>query len=267
MRSEHVVVMKRFLVLLIVIASLVTTASALTYTSEYPPAYSDSYVKATSSYGSTYDAWLTTDPSLSLTGHWAGNQWVSPGTTSQRFHIDLGEEKIIRRIYYQNNHVSGSSTTSGAKNFTIWGSNEATSFAELSYSVDTDWVEITPSQLFLDEHIALDQSDAKYITLENSASYRYYAFKFVNNWGGGEMGVRRIELQTEDGYGATPPRSIISTITHDFGSAISYVLVTLTIPNEISSVSNLTSTTFDLTITNATTGLAGTNQTIYWCVG
>ena len=64
-----------------------------------------------------------------------------------------------------------------------------------------------------------------------------------------------------------PPRSLIQTITHDFGSEITYALVTLTKPGEVFSVSNLTSTTFDLTITNAVSGLAGTNQTVYWCVG
>jgi len=64
-----------------------------------------------------------------------------------------------------------------------------------------------------------------------------------------------------------PPRSTIQTITHDFGSEITYALVTLTEPGEVFSVSNLTSTTFDLTITNAVSGLAGTNQTVYWCVG
>jgi len=64
-----------------------------------------------------------------------------------------------------------------------------------------------------------------------------------------------------------PPRSTIQTITHDFGTDITYALVTLTKPGEVFSVSNLTSTTFDLTITNAVSGLAGTNQTVYWCVG
>ena len=64
-----------------------------------------------------------------------------------------------------------------------------------------------------------------------------------------------------------PQRSTIQTITHDFGTDITYALVTLTKPGEVFSVSNLTSTTFDLTITNAVSGLAGTNQTVYWCVG
>jgi hypothetical protein len=262
-----VVVMKRFLVLLIVITSLVATVSALTYTSEYPPEYSSSYVLATSSYGGGYGAWLTTDPATSLVGGWTGNEWVTNQNTNQRFHIDLGSAKIIRRVYYENEHLYGGEIQSGINDFTVWGSNVSGDFSDTTYADDGTWEPITPSQSTFDQHVNVDTADPKYITLSNSVAYRYYAFKFANTRGTTDMGVRRIELQTEDDYVATPSRSIISTITHDFGSAISYVLVTLTIPNEIFSVSNLTSTTFDLTITNATTGLAGTNQTIYWCVG
>jgi hypothetical protein len=62
-------------------------------------------------------------------------------------------------------------------------------------------------------------------------------------------------------------RPTMQTINHTLGSVPSYVLVTITKPGELSSVSNLTASSFDLTITNAVTGLAGTPQTIYYCVG
>ena len=87
----------------------------------------------------------------------------------------------------------------------------------------------------------------------------------ATNAGGSDLSDQITWINVSAPY--VPPRSTIQTITHNFGSEITYALVTLTKPGEVSSVSNLTSTTFDLTITNAVSGLAGTNQTVYWCVG
>jgi len=166
------------------------------YTSVYPPAHSTSYVKATTSKNA---ACYATDPSKPLIGIWNFNQWLSAnGTVSQqRFHIDLGEAKVVKRIYYENSHNSGGTTNTGVKNFTLWGSNSADSFAELTYGTDTGWTNITTSQSTFDEHATADTPDPKYITVTNSTAYRYYAFKFADNYGNADnMGVRRIELQT-----------------------------------------------------------------------
>lgn len=172
-----------------------------TYTSNYPPAQNETYVKATTIYSTFYFPYFATDPSKSLTGLWDSNSWLSQyEDTNQRFHIDLGSAKIIRRIYYENAHISGNRTDVGVKNFTFWGSNEATAFAQLTYATDTDWTQLTTSQSTLDQHVEADQTDPKYITVTNSTAYRYYAFKFANHYGDSSyMGVRRIELQTEDG--------------------------------------------------------------------
>lgn len=171
------------------------------YTSQYPPAQNETYVKATTYYSTVFYPHYTTDPSRSLTGTWNYNSWVSQDgvRTNQRFHIDLGSGKIIRRIYYENAHLSGGRTTAGAKNFTFWGSNEADAFSTLTYATDTDWTQLTTSQSTLDQHVEADQADHKYITVTNTTAYRYYAFKFADNYGYTYMSVRRIELQTEDG--------------------------------------------------------------------
>ena len=74
---------------------------ALTYTSQYPTAHSDDYVKATSKHSTGYWPYYATDPALPLTGDQANNQWYSHwdgAITDQRFHIDLGSAKIIIRI-------------------------------------------------------------------------------------------------------------------------------------------------------------------------
>lgn len=170
-----------------------------TYTSQYPPAHNDTYVKATTLFKTWYYPHFTTDPSKPLTGTWNFNSWVSKDgvSTNQRFHIDLGEAKVIRRIYYENTHLSGTRTNAGAKNFTFWGSNEATAFAQLTYATDTDWTQLTTSQSTLDQHVEANQADPKYITVTNTTAYRYYAFKFADNYGDTYiMSVRRIELQT-----------------------------------------------------------------------
>ena len=168
------------------------------YTSQYPLAQSDTYVKATTKQSTNYWQYYTTDPTKSLIGTWDPNTWLSDGNTNQRFHIDLGSAKIIKRIYYENLHHGGSLTNKGVQNFTLWGSNTgAGSFDDLVYGNDEGWTELTVSRNTFDQHIAADQADPKYITVMNITPYRYYAFKFADNYGGADyMGVRRIELQT-----------------------------------------------------------------------
>ncbi len=171
-----------------------------TYTSQYPPLIDDLYIRATSNYVN-YSARFATDPSKPLTGGASQKSWLSAngGAAFQRYHIDIGSAKIIKRLYYENFHNSGLQTSSGAKTFTLWGSNSPESFLEMGYGSDAGWTQITTSQPWLDQHVAADQGDAKYITLTNSTAYRYYALKIADNWGDTAcMGIRRIVLQTQD---------------------------------------------------------------------
>ncbi len=178
-----------------------------TYTSQYPPAQSATYVKATTVVSGA--AHLNTDPTKPLTGVASDNCWQTTTITNQRFHVDLGSGKVIRRIYYENFHHNGGDTNVGTENFTFWGSNTAGSFAELTYGTDTGWTELTVAQNTFDIHVGADQADPKYIVVTNTTAYRYYAFKFADNYGHGSViGGRHIELQTEDG---TP--QLISTAT------------------------------------------------------
>ena len=169
--------------------------------SQYPPAQSGTYVKATSTYSGNYQPWFATDPAKLLTDSQLNNSWLGAAGSqvNQRFHIDLGSAKIIQKIYYENHHNSGANTNTGAKNFTFWGSNDPASFAELTYGTDTGWTQLTTSQPSLDQHIGANQEDPKYITVTNSVAYRYYAFKFADNWGAANsMGIRRVELMYSD---------------------------------------------------------------------
>ena len=170
-------------------------------TPEYPFAQNATYVKATSTFNSSYYPYFTTDPAKSLTGAYTGNQWISGNgsLTNQRFHIDLGSEKVITNIYYENLHDSGSYTGNGARAFTFWGSNDPTSFSELTYGTDTGWTQLTTSTSELERHVAVNTADPKYIIVTNDTAYRYYAFKFANVWSNeatNAMGVRRIVLRS-----------------------------------------------------------------------
>ena len=174
----------------------------MTYTSHYPPAQNGTYVKATTEYSSTYAPYLATNPALSVTGGAVNNSWSSAtASTNQRFHIDLGSAIIIKRIYIENFHDSGGTTEYSVKNFTFWGSNSATAFADLTYGTDTNWTQLTTSASQWTKHPASNTADPQYITVTNTTAYRYYALKFADCWTGAGMGVRRIELQTEDATG------------------------------------------------------------------
>jgi predicted DNA-binding transcriptional regulator AlpA len=193
------------------------------YKSQYPPAQSTTWVKA-NYYSSSYYPWFTTDPTHSLSGSGAGLYWFNNSPTNNRFHIDLGCPEIINRIYYENHHNGGADTDWGAKTFTLWGSNTASAFADLTYGDDTNWTQITGlSQSTLDQHTAADFPDPKFITITgNTTAFRYYAFKFADNWtNGSDMGVRRIELQTDKPFFFPPLNNAVyvEATTQDIGNS------------------------------------------------
>ena len=172
----------------------VAMTNAPVFVSDYPPAQSDTYVKATSSYPNTFP-YMVTDPTQLLTGQ---SGWDTPnGPPQERFHIDLGSAKTISRIYYENGHYLGTIEERGVKDFTFWGSNDANAFNDLTYGDDTGWTQLTTDSSQFTKHIAQDVADPHYIGVTNSTAYRYYAFKFADNWGNGYMSVQRIELQEQ----------------------------------------------------------------------
>ncbi len=195
---------KKYLIPLILILLLTFALNGFctSYTSQYPPAQSDTYVKSTTKTNTSFWAYYATNPAKSLTGDAPANAWLSlvSSVTEQRFHIDLGSAKTVKRIYYENSHSSGMDIDVGIQNFTFWGSNTGVgSFDDLVYGNDEGWTELTVAQNTFDIHSAANEADPKFILVTNSNSYRYYAFKFADNQGDASyIGVRRIELQTQD---------------------------------------------------------------------
>jgi hypothetical protein len=182
------------------------------YSSVFPPEHTSTYVKSTANL-TFYYPYLATNPNLSVINHWADGGWLSATYVPSRFHIDLGSGKVITRIYYENAHRNGSSTNAGAKDFTFWGSNVSSDFTDIVYTNNGSWEYITTTASAFEQHVALNQADPKYIEVSNVTEYRYYAFKFANNYGNTEyMGVRRIQLQITDNT-PTPTETVTETVT------------------------------------------------------
>jgi hypothetical protein len=168
----------------------------------YPPAQSDTYVKATSKYSTSYWPYFATDPLLSLIGNQLSNSWLAVAgvNANQRFNIDLGTPKTVTQINYENFHNSGANITAGVKNFTLWGSNTAT-FGNVTWVSDAQMVIDGWTKLACDvdqfaEHVAANTVDPHLIVVTNITAFRYYSFKFVDNWGMASfIGIRRIVLQ------------------------------------------------------------------------
>ena len=159
-----------------------------------PTALSDTYVKQTRTIVGTCQVYYPFDNTKSLT-ETHDTSWVQDSVTNSRIHVDVGTAKAIDRIYYENYHSSGLETNRGAKNFTLWGSDNAAAFADTTYATDTNWTQIGGSLQF-DQHSEADVAEPKYIYVPNTTAYRYYAFKIADVWGDdGFMGIRRLNLQ------------------------------------------------------------------------
>ncbi len=171
------------------------------YVSQYPLEFTNNTVKANRWHMRDNYGYQACNPANDVTGHWDYTfSWLAPlwTITNQRFHIDLGTEKVIKRIYYENGHNAGTRSNSSVKNFTFWGTNDADAFAAYTtYDLDTGWTQLTTSQSTFDQHVEEAIADPKYIAVTNTTAYRYYAFKFADNYGDPQfMNVRRIELQS-----------------------------------------------------------------------
>jgi hypothetical protein len=174
------------------IAGALGAAITMGYASQYPPDTTATYVKATTEVSANYDAPQACDPAQDpldgpSTHEWYSNPLSNP--FNQRFHIDLGSAKVVKRVYYENSHNSGANTNRGIRAFTFWGSNNAVSFADLVYGDDAGWTLLATSVAEFDQHVAVDQLDPKYFTVTNNTAYRYYALKIATNWGESPQGA------------------------------------------------------------------------------
>jgi len=225
-------------------AAMTDVSSA--YISDYPLGQSNDYVKTTTDDGVNYQGFFATDPTKSLIGINAGNSWAATDytITNQRFHMDLGSTKVITRIYYEN--YFGGFPASGVKDFTFWGSNNANAFNDLTYSDNTGWTQLTTGSSQFAEHVAQDVADPHYINVTNSTAYRYYAFKFADNWGNtGNIGIRRIELQE----GGLPTYSYNYSVHQQNGTTYKDGTATVSLSSTQDAAGNISTTPTNNTFT------------------
>ena len=167
----------------------------MAYVSQYPPAQSATYVKATTTLAGDYYPYNATDPTNSLTGGPSGNQWYSEsGALYNKINIDLGEAVIITRLYIENGNESGAYTGFGIKGLEIYGTNSADAFANTTYVTLTDLTLIDTIEVA--QHVASDVADPQYFALDNITAYQYIVLRVVTSWSGAsQCSVRRIECQ------------------------------------------------------------------------
>ena len=180
-----------------------------TYTSQYPTQDANHVKTSNAAYG--HLPYWGTDPALPITGDWTGNSWGA-GRGNQRLNIDLGSTNIIRRIYFENGNYGFVGI--GMRYITFQGSNSATAFADTDPTHNTDWTDLTLDISEIADHSSTNQSEPQYAVVTNTTVYQYYSLKTGVGWN--EDGydwkvLRRIELQTEDGYAPGGAGQFLST--------------------------------------------------------
>lgn len=168
------------------------------YVTRYPTEFSTNTVKATSYFSANYYPWFALDPIKNLTGTITDHSWAtgSGQHTNQKFNIDLGTEKIIKRILLHNAcHLGTSYTNNGIYNFSVYGTNSVTAFNNTTYATITDLVLLGTFQAR--QHILEDIEDSQYFYLNNNNTYRYYILRVADDFGGGADAtvIRHIEFQ------------------------------------------------------------------------
>jgi len=160
----------------------------------YPTAFSDTYVKASSYYSSSYYHWFAFNPSLSLVGSASSNSWGAiDNSVPQRINVDFENSFILGMVLLENYHDSGSSTLSGVKTFRIYGSNSSTAFTTTDGSDLTDLTLL--GEFVALEHVSANSSDPQYFYISsNYTEYRYLCIIFIDVLSSGQsfIGVRRI---------------------------------------------------------------------------
>jgi hypothetical protein len=159
------------------------------YVSVYPKIINTTTVIATSYHDSNYLPWFAVDPTITVLGNHANATWASGNgqITNQKFNIDLGESKIIKRFYIENGHSSGGVTNMGAKNFSIYGSNSSAAFSNTTYSNIDDLTLL--GTFTARDHVAIDRIDKQFFYLDNNQSFRYYIFRVADNISGGGTNI------------------------------------------------------------------------------
>lgn len=159
-----------------------------------PVILDNSHIIATSTYYGYY-IYQSTDPNTSLVGSAVG--WLSNGEIiNLKFNIDHGDYFIANRLYIENYHHSGTLTTRGVRNISIYGTNSFTAFSNTEYSDVNDLTLLVSVEVA--QHVAANTVDPQYFTIPAyTTAYRYTVIRIANAWNSTQfMGFRYISLQS-----------------------------------------------------------------------
>jgi len=167
------------------------------YYSVFPSAFTDVYIKASSSMTSTYSAEFAFDYNNSLIGVAELEAWLVLQTNlPARINVDYGREIIPERVYIENFHYSGYESFAGVKNLRIYGTNTSSVF---SNSNPIDFTDLTLLVDFeVEQHSAVNAPYPTYYTIDtHGVAYRYITYIVMSVWNTHPYtGFRRIEMQT-----------------------------------------------------------------------
>ncbi len=150
-------------------------------------------------------------------GSTINNAWLSEdgAYSGQKFNIDLGNAKLIHRIYLENYRGPGSNVNPGIKRFYVYGSNSYADFDDLNFN------NLSPTMKLLgrfdnessgrfdsqaQRHGKADSSFPQFFYLTDNGAgeytndrvFRFYIIRISSNYGGNNMGFRVLQLQTGD---------------------------------------------------------------------
>jgi hypothetical protein len=165
-----------------------------------PPAFSATYVKSTSDYGSIYgDQWRVVDPSSSHSGSASYAAWLT--NTNQivgsKINIDYGSTGAFtaNMLRLWNFHNSGAETDKGVASLRVYGSNTQSDFDDVTLNS----VPASATLLLNTTAVARETSTngtEQIFWFGNTTQYRYYILFFVSGHGHlNYTGIRKALLQ------------------------------------------------------------------------
>lgn len=168
------------------------------YIRRFPPAYTATYVKATSYYSTSYYPWFGLDPLLSLVGASSYTSWLTSSmVVPQKFNVDFGVPVAIHRIYFDNYHTGGKVTNAGVKTLLIYGTNSSTAFDNVDASNTVDLTLI--ATVSVDIHPPDNVISTQVLDISSSVdTYRYICMIItdVYDYGASYFGFRNITFAT-----------------------------------------------------------------------
>jgi len=160
-----------------------------------PIDYTAAYVAATSA-DTNHDVEFGINPTLSKIGVSTNVAWRSTSATNQKYNIDLGAELVSGGFKMWRYHETGANTNVGVQNYELYASNTASVLVDVTYASLANLTLITSGAI--SQHPGSDIESIETVTFSSPQKYRYYVFRFADNYGNGtNLGFRHVEITAD----------------------------------------------------------------------